>query len=50
MEKSGELTIKDFKELTGLSRKFIIPVIEYLDKSKITLRMGDKRVLRKPGS
>jgi selenocysteine-specific elongation factor len=50
MEKSGELTIKDFKELTGLSRKFIIPVIEYLDKSKITLRMGDIRVLRKPGS
>ena len=50
MEKSGELTIKDFKELTGLSRKFMIPVLEYLDKSKITLRMGDKRVLRKPGS
>ena len=50
MERSGELTIKDFKELTGLSRKFIIPVMEYLDKSRITLRMGDKRILRKPGS
>lgn len=50
MEKSGELTIKSFKELTGLSRKFIIPFFEHLDKSKMTLRMGDKRVLRKQGN
>lgn len=47
MAKSGELTIKNFKDLTGLSRKFIIPIFEHLDKSKITLRMGDKRILRK---
>lgn len=47
LEKNGEITIKSFKDLTGLSRKFMIPVLEYMDKSKITLRMGDKRVLRK---
>ncbi len=47
MEKNGEITIKDCKDVTGLSRKFMIPVFEYLDRSKITLRMGDKRVLRK---
>jgi len=35
-----------FKELTGLSRKFLIPLLEYLDKEKITVRVGDKRLLR----
>ncbi len=49
MEKDGEMTIKNFKELTGLTRKFIIPLFEYMDKARITLRMGDKRVMRKKG-
>ena len=38
--------LRDKKELTGLSRKFSIPLLEYFDKIKITLRIGDKRVLR----
>ncbi|NCC24887.1 MAG: selenocysteine-specific translation elongation factor [Deltaproteobacteria bacterium] len=36
----------DFKDLTGLSRKFAIPLLEYLDKSRITMRVGDRRMLR----
>ena len=36
-----------FRELTGLSRKFLIPLLEYLDKEKITVRVGDKRLLRR---
>jgi selenocysteine-specific elongation factor len=37
----------DFKEITGgLTRKFIIPLLEYLDKEKITMRVGDVRQLR----
>lgn len=43
----GEITVSDFKELTGLSRKYIIPLLEYFDLAKVTLRVGDKRVLRK---
>lgn len=35
-----------FKELTGLSRKFIIPLMEYFDMSKLTIRAGDVRILR----
>ena len=35
-----------FKTLTGLSRKFSIPLLEYFDKCKVTLRVGDMRVLR----
>ncbi len=37
----------EFKGLTGLSRKYAIPLLEYLDKEKITVRVGDKRRLRK---
>ena len=37
----------EFRELTGLSRKFLIALLEYLDKDKITVRVGDKRQLRK---
>jgi selenocysteine-specific elongation factor len=36
----------DFKELSGLSRKYSIPLLEYLDKQKITMRVGDVRKLR----
>jgi selenocysteine-specific elongation factor len=45
----SELTIGDFKKIVGegVSRKYLIPIMEYLDKQKITLRVGDKRVLRK---
>ncbi len=43
----GEITVADFKELCGLSRKYIIPLLEHFDGQKVTLRVGDKRVLRK---
>jgi selenocysteine-specific elongation factor len=36
----------EFRELTGLSRKNLIALLEYLDKEKITVRVGDKRRLR----
>lgn len=36
-----------FKELTGgLSRKYVIPLLEYFDKERFTIRVGDKRQLR----
>ena len=49
-QKHKELTISAFRDLFGgnLTRKYLIPLLEYLDKEKITLRLGDKRVLRKP--
>ncbi|HEY6008720.1 MAG TPA: selenocysteine-specific translation elongation factor [Geobacteraceae bacterium] len=43
----GEIIPNEFRELTGLSRKFMIPLLEYFDQEKITIRVGDKRVLRK---
>ena len=34
-----------FKELTGLSRKFAVPLLEYLDGQRVTRRVGDERLI-----
>lgn len=34
-----------FKELTGVSRKYAIPLLEYLDRERVTRRVGDERVI-----
>ncbi len=47
LRETGEITPSEFREITGLSRKFMIPVLEYFDSRKVTIRLGDKRVLRK---
>jgi len=41
-----EMGPSDFKSELNLSRKFLIPLLEYLDQIKLTIRKGDKRVLR----
>jgi len=43
----GEITTPELKALTGVSRKYTIPLIEYFDKNQVTVRIGDKRILRK---
>jgi len=47
LREKGEITPNAFRELTGLSRKFMIPLLEFFDQEKLTIRLGDKRVLRK---
>ncbi len=47
INKNGELSVTDFRDLTGgLSRKYMIPLLEYLDNKRITIRVGDVRRLR----
>jgi selenocysteine-specific elongation factor len=46
LKSKGEITTPQFKEMTGASRKYVIPLIEYFDASKVTLRVGDSRKLR----
>lgn len=41
-----EMTPSDFKSVVDVSRKYMIPLLEYLDEIKLTIRVGDKRVLR----
>ncbi len=47
LKEKGEITPPEFRDLTGLSRKYMIPLLEYFDQEKLTIRVGDKRVLRK---
>jgi selenocysteine-specific elongation factor len=46
-KKEEEISTPQFKDMTGVSRKYTIPLIEYFDRSQITVRVGDSRVLRK---
>jgi selenocysteine-specific elongation factor len=40
------ITTQEFKDLVGATRKHVIPLAEHFDKEKVTLRVGEKRVLR----
>jgi selenocysteine-specific elongation factor len=44
--REGKATPASFRELTGLTRKFIIPLMEYFDMTKLTIRAGEHRILR----
>ncbi len=39
------IDVPAFKELAGISRKYAIPLLEYLDRQKVTRREGDKRIV-----
>lgn len=41
LDREGEITTAQFKELAGLSRKFSIPLQEFFDDAKVTIRSGD---------
>jgi selenocysteine-specific elongation factor len=47
LREKKEITTQAFKEMVGQSRKFVIPLSEYFDREKVTLRVGEKRVLRR---
>jgi len=42
----GEITPTEFKQMCGVTRKFLIPLSELFDARKVTLRVGDVRRLR----
>ena len=41
--KSPKMDVAKFKELTGVTRKYAIPLLEYLDRERVTRRVGDAR-------
>ncbi|MGH9783290.1 MAG: selenocysteine-specific translation elongation factor, partial [Terriglobia bacterium] len=43
--KSNRITVGGFKDLTQVSRKYAIPLLEYLDREHVTRRAGDERIL-----
>ena len=43
--KGDRISVPVFKELTGVTRKYAIPLLEYLDRERVTRRAGDERVI-----
>ncbi len=46
LKKNREISIPQFKDLTQTSRKFTIPLLEYFDTNRVTVRVGEARRLR----
>jgi selenocysteine-specific elongation factor len=47
LREAGRINTQEFKTLVGVSRKFCIPLAEHFDRRKVTLRVGETRVLRR---
>lgn len=45
MEKNGKMQVSEFRDLSELSRKQAVAVLEYMDKKNISKRIDDYRVL-----
>ena len=43
--RQARFSVPDFKEWTGISRKYAIPLLEYLDRTRVTRREGDQRLI-----
>lgn len=48
IRQKGSLSVGEFRDLTGSSRKFVVPLLEYFDSIRLTRRVGDERVLVEP--
>jgi selenocysteine-specific elongation factor len=48
LREKKEIGPGDIKDLLGVSRKYAIPLLEYLDTRRVTTRQGERRVLRGP--
>jgi selenocysteine-specific elongation factor len=44
-QQSPKIDVARFKDLTGVSRKYAIPLLEYLDRERVTKRVGDERII-----
>jgi len=42
---ASKIDVARFKDMTGVSRKYAIPLLEYLDRERVTRRVGDERVI-----
>jgi selenocysteine-specific elongation factor len=44
-KRDSPFTVADFKDWTGISRKYAVPLLEYCDRQRMTLRRGDQRTV-----
>ena len=50
LREHGDIAPKDARDITGSSRKYIVPLLEYFDSQGVTKREGDSRKLGKASS
>ncbi len=50
LRERGRMTASEFRDLLGTSRKYAVPLLEWLDGHGVTIRDGDYRMLRKKSS
>jgi selenocysteine-specific elongation factor len=43
--RSPKIDVGTFKDLLGVTRKYAIPLLEYLDQQRVTRRVGDERII-----
>ena len=46
LKANGSITVAEGRTMFNTSRKYILPLLEYLDQQRVTRRVGDERVLR----
>jgi selenocysteine-specific elongation factor len=44
-QRGERISVPAFKELTGITRKHAIPLLEHLDRERVTRRVGDERLI-----
>jgi selenocysteine-specific elongation factor len=49
LRKRSQMTAAEFRDLLGISRKFSIALLQYFDRTGLTVRVGDSRKLRRDG-
>lgn len=45
ISKNGKITVSEFRDLVGTTRKYALPILEYFDSKHVTRRVGDERIL-----
>lgn len=45
-DEKGKMSLADCRDILDTSRKYVVPIMEYLDKNGVTKRVGDERMLR----
>ena len=46
LKSEGSITVGEARTMFDTSRKYVLPLLEYMDQQQITRRSGDERVLR----
>jgi selenocysteine-specific elongation factor len=45
VKQNGKITLGEVRDMFGSSRKYVQALLEYLDREKVTKRVGDDRVI-----